>query len=253
MPAGRDSLRAIFETGYSTMERAYGGHVLRWIVFAGAALAVGGGLWAFQARTPPAAFVVLDLGNASAGKTAGTQIPAGWGLKVNTGSPNIAFSEQDGETALHFTSVKSSFALERAVDIDPAQLPYLNWHWKVTQLPKGGDFRHGSTDDQAAQVMVAFDDRHIISYIWDSTAPQGTIESASAIPLVHIFAFVCRSGNADANQWLQESHNVAADYRRAFGKPPSHVKGLRLQINSQHTGSSAESYFGEVAFRTAQL
>jgi hypothetical protein len=27
------------------------------------------------------------------------------------------------------------------------------------------------------------------------------------------------------------------------------VNGLRLQINSQHTGSTAESYFGEVAFR----
>ena len=100
--------------------------------------------------------------------------------------------------------------------------------------------------------MVAFEDRHIISYIWDSTAPQGLMESASFIPLVHIFAFVCRSGSADANQWLQESRNVAADYQKAFGKPPTHIKGLRLQINSQHTGSSAESYFGEVAFHNAQ-
>jgi hypothetical protein len=42
---------------------------------------------------------------------------------------------------------------------------------------------------------------------------------------------------------------VALDYERAYGKPAPHVKGIRLQINSQHTGSSAESYFGEVAFR----
>jgi hypothetical protein len=27
---------------------------------------------------------------------------------------------------------------------------------------------------------------------------------------------------------------------------------LRLQINSQHTGTVAESYFGEVAFRSTQ-
>jgi hypothetical protein len=47
-----------------------------------------------------------------------------------------------------------------------------------------------------------------------------------------------------------ESRNVAADYERAYGKRAPHVKGLRLQINSQHTGTVAESYFGEVAFRS---
>jgi hypothetical protein len=210
-------------------------------------------LCAFQARTSPAALVVLDAGKVAAGKTAAVQIPQGWELKVNVGQPDITLSDQDGETALHFRSTKSSYALERAISIDTAQLPYLSWRWKVTQLPRGGDFRHTSTDDQAAQVMVAFDDRHIITYIWDTTAPQGTMESASFIPLVHISAFVCRSGTADENQWLQETRDVAADYRKAFGKTAPHVKGLRLQINTQHTGSSAESYFGEVAFRTAQL
>jgi len=238
-----------------------------WPGFVAVALAGAGGLFAFQARTPPAALVVLDTGKAwaagaspggtspggsSSGKAAASQIPPGWELKVNSGIPDVTFSDQGDETALHFRSVKSSYSLERAINIDPAQLPYLSWRWKITQLPRGGDFRHTSTDDQAAQVMVAFDDRHILSYIWDTTAPQGTMESASFIPLVHIFAIVCRSGTADANKWLQESRNLAEDYRKAFGKTAPHVKGLRLQINSQHTGSSAESYFGEVAFRTAQ-
>lgn len=223
-----------------------------WVALMSVATVAVGGLSAFQARTSPAALVVLDAGKVTPGKTAATQIPLGWELKVNVGQPDITLSDQDGETSLHFRSTKSSYALERAVSIDPAQLPFLSWRWKVTQLPRGGDFRHTSTDDQAAQVMVAFDDRHIITYIWDTTAPQGTVESASFIPLVHISAFVCRSGAADENRWLQEIRDVAADYRRAFGKPAPHVKGLRLQINTQHTGSSAESYFGEVAFRTAQ-
>jgi hypothetical protein len=220
----------------------------RWMLCLPVILAGIGGLSAFQGHTAPLALVVLDAGHVPVGKS---QIPSGWQLKVNAGTPDITFDQGD-PAALHFKSVKSSYALERAVDIDPSQMPYLSWDWKVTQLPKGGDFRHAGTDDQAAQLMVAFEDRHIISYIWDSTAPQGTVESASSIPLVHIFAFVCRSGSADANQWLQELRNVAADYKKAYGKPPSRIKGLRLQINSQHTGSIAESYFGEVAFRNAQ-
>ncbi len=228
------------------MERSF-----RWFWLGSAGLVAVAGLCAFQVHAP--ALIVLDTSKTPAVKAPSRQLPPGWDLKVNTGQPDITLGDQsDQEGSLHFRSVKSSYALERAVDIDPAQMPYLSWRWKVIQLPRGGDFRHSATDDQAAQVMVAFTDRKIITYIWDSTAPQGTMESASSIPLVHIFAIVCRSGLSEANQWLQENRNVAADYQRAFGKPAPHVKGLRLQINSQHTGSSAESYFGEVAFRNAQ-
>ena len=205
-----------------------------------------GALVAFQARTSPLAFIVLDTAKPAAGK-----LPDQWELKVNSGQPDVTTTQDGDQWILHLKSEKSSFSLERGVDIDPSQLPYLMWRWKVTQLPKGGDFRHSSTDDQAAQVLVAFADRRILTYIWDTTEPQGTVESASSIPLVHIFAIVCRSGAADANRWLPENHNVGADYKRAYGKPAPHVKGLRLQINSQHTGSAAESYFGEVVFRSS--
>ncbi len=100
-------------------------------------------------------------------------------------------------------------------------------------------------------MLVAFDDRRVLSYIWDTTAPPGTAQNASSLPLVHIFAIVCRSGGADANRWVTEQHDIAADFQKAFGRPAPHVKGLRLQINSQHTGTAAESYFADVVFRHA--
>jgi hypothetical protein len=109
--------------------------------------------------------------------------------------------------------------------------------------------RHFWSDDQATQALVAFDDCHVLSYIWDTTAPQGTMENASSPPLVHVCTIVCRSGMAEAHRWIAESHNVAADYSGPSENWPPHVKGLRLQINSQHTGSAAESYFGDLVFR----
>jgi hypothetical protein len=170
---------------------------------------------------------------------------------VKDGRPDVSVCRDEAGHCVHLKSVKASFSLERGVDVDPAQTPMLSWRWKVTQLPPGGDFRRSSTDDQAAQVLVAFADRRVLTYIWDTTAPKGLEKSASSIPLVHIFAKVCQSGAAEANRWIDETHNVAADYERAFGRPAPRVKGLRLQINSQHTGSIAESYFGEVAFLSA--
>ena len=193
----------------------------------------------------PLALIVLNTSNWGAG-----QLPSDWQIKVNHGKPGISVCQEADESCLHLRSVRSSFALERVVDVDPGEMPFLTWKWKVTQLPPNGDFRRASTDDQAAQVLVAFADRHILEYIWDSSAPKGAAESTSFIPLVHIFAFVCESGSADLNRWLTETRNVSADYQRAYGKAAPRIKGLRIQINSQHTGASAESYFGQVAFRS---
>jgi hypothetical protein len=198
----------------------------------------------FYARSSQLAMIVLDTAEMARGP-----VPSNWQLKVNHGKPEVApCSDSDG-ACLRLKSVSASFALERNVDVDPADMPYLTWRWKVAQLPKGGDFRRSSTDDQAAQLLVAFTDRRVVSYIWDTTAPKGTSQSAGFIPLVHVFAIVCQSGVTGLNQWVTETHNMAADYRRAYGKPAPRVKGLRIQINSQHTGTTAESYFGEVAFR----
>ena len=201
-------------------------------------------IFLFQAHTSPLAFIVLNTANWGTGR-----LPSDWQIKMNHGQPDISLCKE-AESCLHLRSVKSSFALEHAVDVDPSQMPFLTWKWKVAQLPAGGDFRYAAKDDEAAQVLVAFSDRRILTYIWDSTAPKGTMQDASNIPLVHIFAVVCESGARDANRWMMESRNLANDYERAYGKVAPRVKGLRLQINSQHTGTTAESYFGEVAFRS---
>jgi hypothetical protein len=199
----------------------------------------------FVSQTAPLAMVVLNTTGWNSGR-----ISSGWGIKVNHGKPVVSVCTDLDTTCLHLKSVSASFSLEKAVDVDPAQMPYLTWNWKVARLPGGGDFRKASTDDQAAQLLVAFTDRRVISYIWDSGAPKGAMESVSSIPLLHIVAVVCESGSGQANQWISESRNLAADYARAYGKPAPRVRGLRIQINSQHTGTVAESYFGEVAFRS---
>jgi hypothetical protein len=177
-------------------------------------------------------------------------LPDGWQVKVNRGTPEILTVSEGNRNFLDLKSHNSSFGLEREVDVDPHEAPYLMWDWEVKELPAGADFRRSHSDDQAAQLLVAFADRKVLSYIWDTSAPAGIMESASSIPLVHIYAVVVRSGQNDLNRWLSESHNVAADYQKAYGHPAPRVKGIRLQINTQHTGTSAESCFGAVAFRS---
>lgn len=204
-------------------------------------------MFIFQARTSPLEFVALDMAGANPG-----QLPKGWQVKVNHGQADVSVCSYAERPCLRLKSIKASFGLERDVDIDPSAMPFVKWNWKVTTLPERGDFRHAGTDDQAAQLLVAFADHRVVSYIWDTNAPKGAAESASFIPLVHVFDYVCESGTTDLGHWLAESRNVAADYQRAYGKPAPHVKGLRIQINSQHTSAVAESYFGDVEFHSSQ-
>ena len=208
---------------------------------------VGFFLALFLARSAPLALLVFDSRIVQPGR-----LPDGWRIKVVHGNPDASVIHDAQGGVLHLKSRSSSYSIEHAEDVDPAQFPYLTWKWKVTELPRGGDLRNASTDDQAAQLIVAFADRRILDYIWDSTAPANTVQSVSVIPFVHVFAFVCRSGPADLNRWIPEVRNVSADYEQVFGhKPAQHVKGIRIQINSQHTGTFAESYFSDVAFRNA--
>jgi hypothetical protein len=197
------------------------------------------------AFSTPLAMIVLNPTALGAGR-----FPPDWKILVNHGKPDISACRDGDVACLHLKSVKASFALERSVDVNPSELPFLTWRWKVARVPGGGDFRRAATDDQAAQVLVAFADRRVLTYLWDSNAPKGSEGSASSLPLVHVFAVVCESGTARTNQWILENRNLADDFQRAYGKPAPRVKGLRIQINSQHTGTVAESYFGDIAFRS---
>jgi hypothetical protein len=176
-------------------------------------------------------------------------VPKGWQVKENSGKADFAVVKDGAIRALQLRSAKTSFSIQKEVKVDLKQFPVLTWKWKVTDLPKGGDFRKSKTDDQAAQLFLAFSKTQAIVYIWDTSAPQGVIGDASAPFFMTIKAVVLRSGNAELGKWISESRNVYEDYKKFFGKEPPPVTGFRLQINSQHTGTSAESYFADVAFK----
>jgi Protein of unknown function (DUF3047) len=137
--------------------------------------------------------------------------------------------------------------------VDLSRTPFLEWEWKVTVPPAGGDFSSPDTDDQAAQLLVVFpktffERRKIISYIWDPTAPQGTIASAAGPVYLNVKAIVVESGDDRIGRWIIEKRNVVDDFRVLYGEIPEHAVAIRLQINSQHTQSVAEAFWRTIRF-----
>jgi Protein of unknown function (DUF3047) len=208
-------------------------------------------------------FVLLILGAASGVRAAEGGIviadfstwivprgmPPSWELKVKSGKAAFEVMREGDIPALHLKSMDSSYSVQGKVNVDVKRYPILSWKWKVTQLPKGGDFRRSKSDDQAAQLFLAFTETKAIVYIWDTTAPQGLMESTSPVPFMTVKVVVVRSGPAELGKWVTETRNVYEDYKKLYGDEPPVVKGIRFQINSQHTKTSAESYFADVVFQ----
>ena len=92
-------------------------------------------------------------------------MPPGWELLVNKGEARLQLISEAQGRALQLRSEDASFALQRRGRILLQDRPFLVWQWKVTQLPAGGDFRAHHTDDQAAQLIVAFSSSRFVSYI----------------------------------------------------------------------------------------
>lgn len=184
-----------------------------------------------------------------------TGIPDGW-KGQSWGSPKYDFriQTQDGRKVLHLKSEGDSSAIAKEVKVDVKTWPILQWSWQAVKLPKGGDARKSATDDEAAQIYVLFPRfpsavrSRVISYIWDTTAPVGSMFKSEKTGLVTYI--VVRSGPADLGKWLTESRNVLEDYKKIYGEAPAEdVGGISILIDSNDTRSSAESYFGEILFR----
>ena len=176
-------------------------------------------------------------------------VPAGWELKEKSGKADFAVVKDGDVVAGRFRSANTSFSLQKEVKVDLKQYPWLTWKWKVTKLPAGGDFRKSKTDDQAAQLFVAFSKTKAIVYIWDTTAPAGLMEDTSPVPFMTVKVVVMRSGPAEFGKCITETRNVYDDYKKLYGSEPPAVNGVRLQSNSQHTGTSGEGYFADVIFK----
>jgi hypothetical protein len=176
-------------------------------------------------------------------------VPAGWQLKEKSGKAEFEVVKDGDLHALHLKSSNTSFSIQKEINVDVKKYPILSWKWKVTKLPAGGDFRKSRTDDQAAQLFIGFTRAKTIVYLWDTSAPQGLMEDAASPPFVSIKAVVVRSGPVDTGKWIAEARNVYEDYKKLFGDEPPPAKGVRLQINSQHTETSTESWFADVVFR----
>lgn len=223
----------------------------RWFGLGGLALACAL-LAAGPLGAQPAAVVIEDWSKHREGDAG---VPSGW-KEQNWGNPKYDFRivPDSPIKVLHLKSQDDGSTISKEIKVDVKQHPYLQWRWKAVVLPKGGDSRHAATDDQACQVYVAFPRfpaavrSRVIGYVWDSTAPVGTVVKSQKTGTITYM--ILRSGPAEAGKWITETRNVLDDFRKIHGQDPTEEVGaISIAIDSNDVHDRAECFIGEIVFK----
>ncbi len=219
------------------------------------------GLSFFSAWDSGANLLIIPVTNFNSSDISSV-LPAGWSLDKKTGKPLMRIKKEDNAFYLNMiSSGDSSFGVRKEFKVDVKKFPILCWRWKVHKLPRSGDVRKASTDDQAVQVLVAFKatgfpamtHTPVIGYIWDCEAPKGWSGRSPQFGGDKLRYIVLRNRTDQTGQWYTERRNLYKDYKKLFsdikgGEPQGLTTGLQIHINSQHTKSPADSEIGEIYF-----
>jgi len=184
------------------------------------------------------------------GLQAGAPLPAWLKPQTFAGRPRhteFALVADEGRTVLRARALASASGLARELSVDLRTHPLLAWRWKVMNLIARSDMMTKPGDDFPARLYVAFG-RRALCYVWDSRLPVGTIAPNAWSDRVQMV--VADSGAALLGRWLARERNVAEDFRRGFGMEPPVASGVVVSADTDNTGESAESYFGDIEFRT---
>ncbi len=217
---------------------------------------------------------VLEVGKFSAAKP-GQPIPQEWQLQTFKSIPrstSYALVDDSGTVVVRAESRSSFAALVRKIRIDPREYPIVTWRWKTSGVYRKGDATRKEGDDYSARLYIVFEYQPetlsawemlqyqaarllygeypptaAINYIWANRVPVGSV-----IPNAfseRAMMFVLESGDHRRDTWVEEQRNVYADYLQAFNREPPVITAVAVANDSDNTGESSVSFFGDIEFR----
>lgn len=182
---------------------------------------------------------------------------SGWETKSFKGKTNYT-PVRDSDTGLIAIKAQSkgtASGLIKKVNLNPERYRYLHWSWKISgTLPKGDEKRRDG-DDYAARVYVVFPGRFFwqtraINYIWANRLPAGQF-----IPNAYTgnaMMVAVESGSIKAGQWISETRDILADYKRLFGESPNEIGAVVIMTDTDDTGGEATAWYGDIFISTGK-
>lgn len=226
-----------------------------------------------QAGSAPMAQVEpadASLAMFSAGPTGG--LPSGWMPMVifkNKNRTDYRLVTEQDRTVLRAFSSNASSGLMQRVSIDPQAQPWLRWQWKIGTLGEHIAHAQELMEDTPARIILGFDgDKESLSfseqilfetaklltghdfpyatlmYEWHGKEPAGTIRhSKRSSRIRHV---VVENGTDSVGKWREFERNILEDFERAYGEKPGRLIGVGILTDSDYTGESVETWYGDI-------
>ena len=193
-----------------------------------------------------------------------------WTMSRLRARSQYVLAREGGPTVLKGSARDSASGLLHNVDVDLQERPFLSWRWKVMDLAPS----EHSPDDSPVRILVnfagdyskiSFKDRLFydefrlftgnqlpyagVMYVWGSKTPVGGTVNNKYTTRIRMIAV--ESGRGKLGKWIEETRNVAEDYRRLFGEEPGRVVSVGIMTEADDGDRALEAYYGDIAFRSA--
>jgi Protein of unknown function (DUF3047) len=196
-------------------------------------------------------------------------MPLGWEkwilhpLKRKT---NYGWKKDRKGVYLEARSRSSASGLIKRLDIDPRELPLLQFSWMIDGLLEGADVGDRALEDSPARVVLAFDgdkatlpikDRAFIErvktftgqdipyaslvYVWDNVRPINSIVQNPHTGRIQ--KLVASTGGAGVRSWQTHRRDIVKDFRAAYGKEPGKLIGIAIMTDTDNTKTYAQARY----------
>lgn len=199
-------------------------------------------------------------------------VPQGWEPMVifkHKKRTEYGLVHDHGETVMRAYAAKASSGLMYQLSVDPMQRPWLEWRWKIMNLSGAVANAQDLMEDAPARIILGFDgDKGSLSfsdqilfetarvitgydfpyatlmYEWHGANPVGSVAKSKRSGRIR--TVVAESGAAGLGDWRTFRRNIVEDFQNAFGEMPGRLIGVGVLTDTDFSGETIETFYGDI-------
>ncbi len=173
-----------------------------------------------------------------------------------------------GQAWLRADAQRSASLLSQALDIDVGQQGRIRFAWRIEALLREADVARRDKEDSPARLILAFDGNRsefsaqdwalselsqlmtgepmpyaTLMYVW---CPTRAVDTVVHNPRTDRIRKIVVANPQNASDARAIERDIAADYERAFGRPPGRLVGIAIMTDSDNTQGRARTLYGPI-------
>lgn len=177
---------------------------------------------------------------------------ADWPEREFAGDVTYRLVEGD-RPAVEAVATDGATALYREIEIDVSETPWLEWSWRVEELPQGdASEREKAGDDYGARIYVVQEglfgklSARALNYVWSRELEPGTRWPNAFTGRAHMISV--QQGGERLGEWVTYRRDLREDWQAAFDEAPGTIHGVAIMTDSDNTDSRAVARYGRIRF-----